>query len=630
MKNKRIPLSGLILGLSSLLTSHSALSLEGLPECSSALDFVNGCQVNAVGPNNPSVVTAILKAPTGTSVTTEAEALNAMESLVIAVDGLNPTDSIRSGAQLMADDTGVSILAVDYQYDLSQLGTIEDVSVAFESTLNTINSLRGPSAKDSVVIGFSLGGLISRYALSTMEYNGVDHNVGLYMSYDTPHKGVHIPRSIQNIPTMFQYTNDVLQDVVNTLSSGPIKVSVNILGQEISQAKIDANNELIDELLGVTLNSPVAKQIVIDNVNGSAEYDAFFAQYDALGLPTQTKENIAVTNGNLLGNPQDATQLDAGRYYRFIGRVGPEVTANNQLKFGEYYLQAEFGLYPTRANTSSIFAGFSGVRRDQICVFVCIDNYAGLGATKTFNAPSDIKEYDSVPGGWLDFSPFLKAANDTFTTYSNYVTKRHDPEYKFAFVPTYSALAIDHAYDYSAPVDLDNSPFTQVISMADATADENLDHGQVFLDANLIGIIKKAAVGSLTDEDKVVLWLSDVDTAASCIQCNDDFNFRDAASCEVNSYNGCLDDSGRRGGDATYYGQDLYAHAKDVGYANINSMYDAKYPGEASYTTAELIEGFKARVNQPDLNSYWENFSKADCLAQDTFNKHTSICEKLD
>ncbi|MGW1769446.1 esterase/lipase family protein [Streptomyces sp. NPDC002073] len=45
--------------------------------------------------------------------------------------------------------------------------------------------------------GFSMGGLITRYALAKMENDSTDHETSLYFSYDTPHQGAWFPIAIQ-------------------------------------------------------------------------------------------------------------------------------------------------------------------------------------------------------------------------------------------------------------------------------------------------------------------------------------------------------------------------------------------------------------------------------------------------
>lgn len=61
------------------------------------------------------------------------------------------------------------------------------------NVIETINSLRGSDSDPAVIIGHSMGGLVARYALKTMENNNKIHNVGTYVSYDTPHMGANVP-----------------------------------------------------------------------------------------------------------------------------------------------------------------------------------------------------------------------------------------------------------------------------------------------------------------------------------------------------------------------------------------------------------------------------------------------------
>ncbi|MDD3741018.1 MAG: T9SS type A sorting domain-containing protein [Bacteroidales bacterium] len=49
-----------------------------------------------------------------------------------------------------------------------------------------------------VVVGPSMGGLITRYAITYMEANDMNHHVRNWISFDSPHKGANIPLGIQN------------------------------------------------------------------------------------------------------------------------------------------------------------------------------------------------------------------------------------------------------------------------------------------------------------------------------------------------------------------------------------------------------------------------------------------------
>lgn len=59
-----------------------------------------------------------------------------------------------------------------------------------------------------VVGGFSMGGIVTRYALAQMELRRMDHQVGLYFSYDSPHRGASIPVGVQAFSHFIPFPND--------------------------------------------------------------------------------------------------------------------------------------------------------------------------------------------------------------------------------------------------------------------------------------------------------------------------------------------------------------------------------------------------------------------------------------
>ncbi|MFJ6844697.1 esterase/lipase family protein [Streptomyces griseoluteus] len=56
--------------------------------------------------------------------------------------------------------------------------------------------------------GLSSGGLVTRYALARMEHEGMDHQTAVYFSYDTPHRGAHIPLGLQAFAHFIPVPND--------------------------------------------------------------------------------------------------------------------------------------------------------------------------------------------------------------------------------------------------------------------------------------------------------------------------------------------------------------------------------------------------------------------------------------
>ena len=52
------------------------------------------------------------------------------------------------------------------------------------------------SKEKNIIIGHSMGGLIIRYALKTMEDRNIKHQTQTYISYDAPHLGAYVPLGV--------------------------------------------------------------------------------------------------------------------------------------------------------------------------------------------------------------------------------------------------------------------------------------------------------------------------------------------------------------------------------------------------------------------------------------------------
>src|SRR5690606_37110993 len=63
--------------------------------------------------------------------------------------------------------------------------------------------------QELVIIGPSMGGLISRYALRYMEMNGMNHQTRLWLSFDSPHLGANVPIGMQHMFNYIAYDGDI-------------------------------------------------------------------------------------------------------------------------------------------------------------------------------------------------------------------------------------------------------------------------------------------------------------------------------------------------------------------------------------------------------------------------------------
>ena len=131
-------------------------------------------------------------------------------------------------------------------------------------------------ASDMVLIGPSMGGLASRYALAWMENEGIDHRVRTFISFDSPHRGADIPLGLQYWVSFF---------------SGQSADAAYILGR---------------------LNTPAARQMLVyhltDPPGTTGESDSLFGGFEAelaaIGGWPSLPRKVAVANGSGAGTGQ--------------------------------------------------------------------------------------------------------------------------------------------------------------------------------------------------------------------------------------------------------------------------------------------------------------------------------------
>lgn len=80
-------------------------------------------------------------------------------------------------------------------YDDRGASILDNAETAIAAIHRTIASQLGDASL--TVGGFSMGGIVTRYALAKLEHQRIDHRTGLYFSYDSPHRGAVIPIGLQ-------------------------------------------------------------------------------------------------------------------------------------------------------------------------------------------------------------------------------------------------------------------------------------------------------------------------------------------------------------------------------------------------------------------------------------------------
>ncbi|MER7399941.1 hypothetical protein ABT381_31020 [Streptomyces sp. NPDC000151] len=143
-----------------------------------------------------------------------AEGRQQLEKPVIMADGFNlgKSDLKWLYAGLEADfplisrvrQAGRDVILLGFDERTSSI--VDNAGTAVAAIMEAITRRAGDSPL--AVGGFSMGGLITRYALAKLEMQRMDHQTALYFSYDTPHRGGVIPVGLQAFSHFIPLAND--------------------------------------------------------------------------------------------------------------------------------------------------------------------------------------------------------------------------------------------------------------------------------------------------------------------------------------------------------------------------------------------------------------------------------------
>jgi len=186
------------------------------------------------------------------------------------------------------DTNGYDLVFIDFDEATDYL---ENNSALVRAAIARVNSDKYPSVQQNVVMGISMGAVLARHALRTMEVNGTPHQTRLYISLDGPHQGANFPLG--------------LQAMIQHLSIAMLRIPF---------ATLFSFSDMFPELNTgrAILNSPAVKQLTIYSLKYSAgsfsmdntAHNNFYSSYRTLGYPTQCR-NIAISNGSECGKAQN-------------------------------------------------------------------------------------------------------------------------------------------------------------------------------------------------------------------------------------------------------------------------------------------------------------------------------------
>ncbi|MEK8180584.1 T9SS type A sorting domain-containing protein [Flavobacterium buctense] len=380
-----------------------------------------------------------------------------LDKPVFIVDGFDPGDSntiptfyagLTYGVgQNLADylrTQGFDIILVNFPtYTRPNSTTVVDGGVDFiqrnafvlVEIINQINAQKIGNQKN-VIIGPSMGGLISRYALRYMEMNALNHDTRLYISFDSPHQGANVPIGFQHL--------------FNYMAYGP-------LGNVAVQPVVDG-----------LIKSPAARQMLIDHMEGHLQTgstfefntdatsllptgapnfrNAFQNELNAMGFPT-TVRNVSISNGASNGTMNYSPNFEVMNHTF-------NVTATQRAIINLRFTPA--------ANQTNQVSRFRG---QQFVVVVWVTGFESLANSK---APTSTDGLDTAPGGRFDMSGF-EADLGTDPLLTEFFTNLN-ADY-FTFIPTWSSMAISNTNNLYSPVN--GSSVTPFVASSIPTVNEN-------------------------------------------------------------------------------------------------------------------------------------------------------------
>lgn len=154
------------------------------------------------------------------------------------------------------------------------------------------------SNESLVIVGPSMGGQISRYALAYMEKHGIDHRTRLWVSVDSPHLGANIPMGTQSLLHL-------MRDITGSVAASDFidrQLNSAAARQQLIEQYANSNHE---ELAQVWLDGRTISQGFSQN-KGRPIYINYYNNLfnnglqGSRGYPTLSR-NIALVNGSLVG-----------------------------------------------------------------------------------------------------------------------------------------------------------------------------------------------------------------------------------------------------------------------------------------------------------------------------------------
>lgn len=338
---------------------------------------------------------------------------------------------------------------------------IRDNAEVLKEVIRWVNGQK-TSETSNIVMGQSMGGLIARYALSTMELdNEEEHQTSLFISHDVPYLGANIsPGLLYTYWDLYNITDNYVADVV--LSNLNITKDIYPVFREVG------NYTSVKQMLPMYMNSSLTYNSVF--------YENLQQSFKSIGFPKGDRghpiQNVAIINGGKSPSGtkslysagdtilQAEIDLNSGTLVELIMMLFCKSPMGSLWRLGKTTLSLSHTVYPCLNHGDCVSRTTASYKKkllwlDMMNVSIPVNNHYG---------PSSGDLYDTFPSSKysLEVEPDTLGSPWVAELYYDIQLTDH-----MAFVPTASAMCMPDDFEtdlYSNnPTPGVDTPFTSYI-----------------------------------------------------------------------------------------------------------------------------------------------------------------------
>lgn len=435
---------------------------------------------------------------------------NILDKPIIVVDGFDPGDTrdiagiyslldftSTSGTQNLADlvrAEGFDVVILNFPTYVRVADAvtidggadfIERNAMLLVELINIINTAKATnSPEQNVIIGPSMGGIISRYALNYMENQTLEADTRLYISFDSPHHGANVPIGLQH--------------QLNFLANNPLSPVIEL-----------------EPLIEGLLKSPAARQLLVDHFEAHLSGADLFTFDPTLTLPEahpfRTTFETNINSLTTTGFPEDVRNVSiingSGIGSSYLAKDGITPVTNGftivdatlpiDSPLGIINIDIELNMTPSAGTLQQVSRFFAPLFPPFI------PNIESIANSETINFDG----VDSAPGGLFDLSALTGDIGTGGGIAADFLAALLID--KFSFIPSVSGLALEITDEDSGDhinwhhnIDLANRGTTNITPFDNTfLPDENEQHVQL-TEANVAFALSEILTPPLSVSDK--------------------------------------------------------------------------------------------------------------------------------